>query len=107
MTGFFSNQTGSAGDDKFDWGGGTATASSVQGMFTFGTVGGSPRYGELLTALTTVATNTGGTDMIMGFDLYIVCNGSGTLIPRYAQNTSNATASTLTAGSGVTVTQVN
>lgn len=104
----FYSTNGGTGYDKIDFGGGTATASSVVGSAAFSATSGSNPWMTGLTSLTTaITTGSVGDNVNETADFFIVCNGSGTLVPRYAQDVSNATASVLQAGSGFTVEQIN
>lgn len=78
---------------KFDFNGGSATVSSIAFGFgsapaatvTFGTLT-SAAIGTAIT--TTVATTA---DLIYTINFSFVCNGSGTIIPRFAENSAHTT----------------
>jgi hypothetical protein len=79
--------------------GGTATATSIEyeGIMTSAAaLVDQNRASALATAVCSSATTTGGTIRITGT---IVVNAAGTLTVQFAQNTSNAGASTVLAGS--------
>jgi len=86
--------------------GGTATASVVNGMDN-NQNNGTGSYIQSRTDLTTALVNTGSILALAQLREMITCNGTGTLIPRFAQNTSNATSSVVNAGAVMTVTQIN
>lgn len=96
-----------AGGSRWDLAGGTATASTVNGMDNNqGNGGGS--YVQSRTSLSTVLVNSGGTSpTLTQLNEVIVCNGSGTLIPRFAQDNSNAASSIVNVGAMMSVTELN
>jgi len=100
MSFFPSNAAGGA---KIDFGGGSATCSTINGWGTLTTYGQSPIQ---ITSLTTSMGYNGSTMGGISY-LYCNCNGSGTFIPRFAQNASNGSASTLLTGSNIRVYQLN
>jgi hypothetical protein len=98
--------TTSSGGMQVDLNGGTATATAVIGdaiAMTGTYIETQTRYSALNTAL--CAGNFSGTTNchITGT---ITVNAGGTFIPRFAQNSSNATASTVAAGSIMIVQQL-
>ena len=85
----FANNSTAAEGIQFDFGGGTATFSSFE--FGFTAVAGATLGTITSTAIGTPINITvlGGTgDYVIDIPFSGVCNGSGTLIPRFAENTS-------------------
>lgn len=76
---------------KFDFNGGSATVSSI--AFGFGSApAASVTFGTLTsTAIGTAVTVTTATtaDLIYTVNFSFVCNGSGTIIPRFAENSAH------------------
>lgn len=96
---FFPVTSSTAGGGKFDWNGGTATASNVNGS----TVG----FNDPLTSLSAgICNDTGDAAWECTGSFAFTATGSGTLIPRFAQSVSNATPSTLPINSNVIVTRI-
>lgn len=83
---------------KFDFGGGTASATAVGRTFLGITAAAGTQTG--ITALTTL-TDGSTTTSWTSFDawLTIVVTSAGSIALRYAQSASGATASTISAGS--------
>jgi len=96
----------SGGGSQWDLAGGTATASVVNGLDNNQSNGGGA-YIQSRTALTTALVNGGSTLALAQLWEMITCNGTGTLIPRFAQSTSNATSSVVNAGAVMSVEQIN
>jgi hypothetical protein len=93
-----------AGGVQFDLNGGTATATTLNGSGDqFGAVTSSTAQTALTTVVCSSATATSGHCHMMGT---IVVNAAGTFIPRFAQNTSNASASSVLVGSSMVITQL-
>lgn len=95
------------GGVQFDLGGGTATATSLEaeGFLNSGsTITASTRTTTLTGVICSSATPATGTCTINGS---IVVNAAGTFVPRFAQNTTNAGASTVLTGSYMILTQTN
>ena len=87
----------------------TATATAAdQGegdaSFDGTTVRTGTRVAALNTALCSNASNVAALCQIYGT---ITVNAGGTFIPRFAQNTSNATSSTVAIGSTMIIHQIN
>jgi hypothetical protein len=84
---------------KFDFGGGSATATSVTFGFAGTPLGWTMSTG-LSTALATaiLVTTATTTDVVCVIEFTMVCNAGGTLIPRIANN-SGATVATADVGS--------
>lgn len=98
---------GSAGGVKFDLNGGTATATAINGdsyVMDQKTIPVQTEFTALATTLCSTSTVTGGTCHITGL---ITVNGAGTFIPRFAQNSSSGTASTVSVGSTMILDQIN
>lgn len=94
---------GAAGGNKVDLGGGTATVTSFRGLAqVYGT--GAPANTRL-TAITTSAGATADNTLIV-LTARIVVNAAGTLVVRHAQNASDASNSTIFAGSYITAQEV-
>jgi hypothetical protein len=81
------------GGYRFDMDGGSATGSNINITYS-GAIfaAGNPLIGET-TALATDFTGAGPTFVDFHIHGEITCNGSGTLIPRFAQNAANGTSS--------------
>ena len=95
------------GGTKVDLNGGTATATAIIGQatsFDGTTVRTGTRVAALNTALCSNASNAAALCQIYGT---ITVNAGGTFIPRFAQNTSNATSSTVAIGSTMLLHQIN
>ena len=95
------------GGTKVDLSGGTATATAIIGQatsFDGTTVRTGTRVAALNTALCSNASNAAALCQIYGT---ITVNAGGTFIPRFAQNTSNATSSTVAIGSTMIIHQIN
>lgn len=98
---------GATGGVQVDLGGGTATATSLiaEGQLNAGnTATNNTRVSTLTGVMCSAASATVYTCLINGT---IVASGAGTFAPRFAQNTSNGTPSTVVIGSYMNVTQVN
>jgi hypothetical protein len=95
----------SAGGIQADLNGGTMTATSLIGDATVTDSTGfkaQARYSALNATLCSISSVTTSTCHITGT---VTVNVGGTFIPRFAQNTSNATASTVAVGSIMLVQQ--
>lgn len=98
---------GATGGVQVDLAGGTATATSLisEGQLNAGnTATNNTRSSTLATVMCSAAGATVYTCLINGS---IVTNAAGTFAPRFAQNTSNGTPSTVVIGSYMKVTQAN
>jgi hypothetical protein len=97
----------SSGGIKVDLNGGSATATTLIGdsLEWDGTsLGTRTAFSSLSTALCSIAAVSTATCHITGT---IIVNAGGTFIPRFAQNTSNGTASKVKTGSSMTIRQLN
>lgn len=90
-----SNATGGA---KFDLGGGTVTATVIRWHAEVFAGSGAASTGAQNTSLTSTVGATAAVALVTVYG-YINVNVGGTLIPRFAQNASFGTASSLYAGS--------
>lgn len=86
--------------------GGTATASSIiyEGLTTDAGLTTQSRAAAMATSVGNVTAVTAAYTVITGT---IVCNATGSLTLQFAQNASNASASTILAGSTFIVTRIN
>lgn len=94
---------GASGGNKFDLGGGSATVTSFRGI---GKIYGTGAPGN--TRLTAITTSFGATadNTHAVIEARIVVNAAGTLIVRHAQNASDASNSTVQAGSYIVAQEV-
>jgi hypothetical protein len=98
------SSTGSGGL-QVDLNGGSATATSIIGDAIYFNGGGGDQV--RITALNTNVCNTYGSALNCHITGTITVNAGGTLIPRFAQASSNSTASTVNVGSIMIVHQIN
>ncbi len=97
----------SSGGIKVDLNGGTATATTLIGdsqEWDGTAIGVRTAFSSLSTSLCAITAVATATCQITGT---IIVNGAGTLIPRFAQNASNGTASKVKAGSYMLIRQLN
>lgn len=93
---------------KFDLNGGTATATSLIGQVELLDDTGVFRDASRFTAFTDLVCDI--TSILLGYCQIsgtITVNAGGTFIPRFAQNVSQTTASTVAVGSIMIVNQIN
>jgi hypothetical protein len=85
----------SGGGVKIDFGGGSATATAAFGGYlTFDALNGQAAGGPII-SLTYVFAGAFEDYMSVSFDFTVQVNAGGTLIPRFAQATTDAAASTM------------
>ena len=97
-----------AGGVQMDLNGGSATATNIiceAILYDNSAVKSTTRTGALATSLFSTTT-TGTTDIYAKVTGTITVNAGGTFIPRFAQNTSNGTASVVKQGSTMTIRQL-
>jgi hypothetical protein len=103
----FTTSSGSSGGIQADLNGGTATVTTLIGdsqLFDGTAITARTLPAALTTVLCSSASMATATCHIWGT---IVVNAGGTFIPRFAQNTSNATASIVKTGSYMLIRQLN
>ncbi len=106
---YLSNSVAAEGA-QFDFGGGSATAATfLAGGGVFAALAAATQGNTVSQSLTTVINWTafGATTLVnIVFDLFIDCNGSGTIIPRFAENTHITGTLTILKGSSFRLTDV-
>lgn len=98
---------GGVGGSNWDWNGGTATITGMDGQAVFiGYEGDPPGPTNRLTALTTSFSAGVIVSGAMAGEVVIQCLAGGTLKPRFAQDTTDAAATTLLKYSIITAQDV-
>lgn len=94
------------GGVKFALNGGTATATSFVATMSY-VQGGGTSVTDRVTTLSGTMGGASATGNLTTIEATIVCSASGTLIPQFAQTTSNATPSSVLALSTLTVDRIS
>ena len=98
---------GASGGIQADLNGGTATATAIIGDAVFLAAANNTAQYRISALNTQVCAATGATTPECHIFGTITVNAGGTLIPRFAQNASNGTGSTVAIGSIMIVHQIN
>jgi hypothetical protein len=97
---------GSSGGIQVDLNGGTATTTSLIGDYFF-LDGGAFQQEHYIALNTQMCANSGAVSATCHITGTITVNAGGTLIPRFAQDASSTTASSVAIGSIMIVQQIN